>query len=222
MRGSTFSRRGAPPRRAGLPGRGTAFFPKESGGKERPGGFARPGPPSTGVHGGSGLYKQGRDQTCFAARFPGGLVTGAAAPWAARIGVVLQALKVVALYQVRPPGRRRCHAAEIPGQSPQPSVGATCGRPPRAEGALRRRPKLRIVRFAASGKAHSLRWASSPHRTRSAGLRRGPLFAAGKLPVGQLRGVHPIGGSRSSPLIGRFKGWVQGGLGVKKRAGGTF
>ena len=108
MRGSTFSRRGAPPRRAGLPGRGTAFFPKESGGKERPGGFARPGPPSTGVHGGGGLYKQGRGQACFAARFPGGLVTGAAAPWAARIGVAPQALEVVALYQVRPPGRRRC------------------------------------------------------------------------------------------------------------------
>ena len=25
-----------------------------------------------------------------------------------------------------------------------------------------------------------------------------------------------------NPLFGRFKGWVQGGLGVKKRAGGTF
>ena len=38
----------------------------------------------------------------------------------------------------------------------------------------RRRPKLRIVRFRAGPKAHSLRWASSPHRTRFAGLRRGP------------------------------------------------
>ena len=37
-----------------------------------------------------------------------------------------------------------------------------------------RRHKLRIARFAASGKAHSLHCASSPHRTRFAGLRRGP------------------------------------------------
>ena len=43
--------------------------------------------------------------------------------------------------------------------------------PPKAR---RRRPKLRIVRFRAGPKAHSLRWASSPHRTRFAGLRRGP------------------------------------------------
>ena len=40
--------------------------------------------------------------------------------------------------------------------------------------ARRRRPKLRIVRFRVGPKAHSLRWASSPHRTRCAGLRRGP------------------------------------------------
>ena len=40
-------------------------------------------------------------------------VTGAAAPRVARIGITLQALGVAALYQVRPPGRRRCHAAEI-------------------------------------------------------------------------------------------------------------
>ena len=46
-----------------------------------------------------------------------------------------------------------------------------------------RRHKLRIPRFAASGKAHSLRCASSPHATRFAGLARGPRscgFAAGK------------------------------------------
>ena len=41
-------------------------------------------------------------------------VTGAAAPRAARIGITLQALTAAALYQVRPPGRHRCHAAEIP------------------------------------------------------------------------------------------------------------
>ena len=57
------------------------------------------------------------------------------------------------------------------------SVGATCGRPPRAEGALRRRPKLRIVRIRVNAKAHSLRWASfsppNPLRWASAGPRPG-------------------------------------------------
>ena len=38
----------APPRGAGLPGRGTAFFPKESGGKERAGGLRPPWPPQYG------------------------------------------------------------------------------------------------------------------------------------------------------------------------------
>ena len=37
-----------------------------------------------------------------------------------------------------------------------------------------RRHKLRIARFAVNGKARSLHCASSPHRTRFAGLRRGP------------------------------------------------
>ena len=37
-----------------------------------------------------------------------------------------------------------------------------------------RRHKFQIIRFAASGKAHSFHCASSPHRTRFAGLRRGP------------------------------------------------
>ena len=100
-----------------------------------------PAPPSTGAHGGGGLYGQGIDQPRIAARPIGTYVTGAAAPRVARIGVALQALEMVALYQVRPPGRRRCHASEIPGQSPQPSVGVhLCVRPPRAEGALQRKP----------------------------------------------------------------------------------
>ena len=38
----------APPHGAGLPGRGTAFFPKESGGKERAGGLRPPWPPQYG------------------------------------------------------------------------------------------------------------------------------------------------------------------------------
>ena len=50
-----------------------------------------------------------------------GFVTGAAAPWAARIGITPQALEVVALYRPGPPGRRRCHAAEGPGCPSQPA-----------------------------------------------------------------------------------------------------
>ena len=46
-----------------------------------------------------------------------------AAPRAARIGITPQTLKAVALYQLVPPGRRRCHASEIPGQSRRLSVG---------------------------------------------------------------------------------------------------
>ena len=97
-------------------------------------------PPSTGAYGGGGLYKQGKDRARVAARFPGNDVTGAAAPWAARIGITLQALEVVSLYLPGPPGRRRCHASEIPGQSPWPSVGAhLCVRAP-SRGALQRKP----------------------------------------------------------------------------------
>ena len=36
----------------------------------------------------------------------------AAVSWVARIGITLQALIVVALYQLGPSGRRRCHASE--------------------------------------------------------------------------------------------------------------
>ena len=74
----------------------------------------RPRPPNTGVHGGGGLYGQGKDRPCIAARFLCTYVTGAAAPRAARIGITLQALKGVALYRLGPPGRRWCHASEIP------------------------------------------------------------------------------------------------------------
>ena len=175
---------------------------RRNGGKEGPGGFALPGPPSTGDHGGGRLYGQGKKPTAhcrpfrrhkfqiirFAASgkahsfhcalapvaalrfpgqtgppiapllFPGSLypplaalrretlptepaslgfgggpvftyVTGAAAPRAARIGITLQALWVVALYRLGPPGRRRCHATEIlwksreSGPPPKPSGG---------------------------------------------------------------------------------------------------
>ena len=50
------------------------------------------------------------------------------------------------------------------------------GRKPTAHCRPLRRHKLRIARFAASGKARSLHCASSPHRTRFAGLRRGPRY----------------------------------------------
>ena len=48
---------------------------------------------------------------------------GAAAPWVARIGITPQALMTAALYRPGTPGRRRCHASEIPGQSRRLSVG---------------------------------------------------------------------------------------------------
>ena len=118
---------------------GAPISSRRNGGKEGPGGFAHPGPPNTGAHGGGALCLVCKDQPRIAARFIDSHVTGAAAPWEARIGITLQALRVTALYRLGPPGRRR---------------NVTC-------------------RTA---------W-----------------------------GVHPIGGSRSSPLIGRFKGWVQGG-----------
>ncbi len=113
-----------------------------------------PAPPVRGAHGGGGLYVQGRDQACIAARFVGTscgslaspqaaklvpstvpplptepaslgfgggpvmiISPGAAAPWVARIGVTLQALRAAALYRLGPPGRHWCHASEIPRHS---------------------------------------------------------------------------------------------------------
>ena len=84
-----------------------------------------PGAPQTGAHGGGGLYGQGKDQPRIAARFIVSHVTGAAAPRAARIGITLQALKVAALYQLGPPGRRRCLASEILWRSWQLENGAS-------------------------------------------------------------------------------------------------
>ena len=111
MRGSLFSRRDPPGRACAA---SAPISSQRNGGKEGPGGFAHPGPPSTGAHGGGGLYRQGKDQPRIAACFPGTHVTGAAAPRAARIGITLQALMAAALYRPGPPGRRWCHAAEIP------------------------------------------------------------------------------------------------------------
>ena len=50
------------------------------------------------------------------------------------------------------------------------------GQRPAAHRRPLRRHKLRIARFAVNGKARSLHCASSPHRTRFAGLRRGPRY----------------------------------------------
>ena len=48
---------------------------------------------------------------------------------------------------------------------------------------LHRRPKLRIIRFRVNAKAHSLRWASSPHDDHSVGSPRGaPLGAPSRTP----------------------------------------
>ena len=57
-----------------------------------------------------------------------------AAPRAARIAVTPQALRAAALYRVRPPGRHRCHAPEIPRRSPRVCVGL--GEPVRLPGPL--------------------------------------------------------------------------------------
>ena len=87
------------------------FLPKEMG--EKKGRGLCPLDPQTGAHGGGGMYGQGKDQPRIDARFPGTYVTGAAAPRVARIGITPQALTAAALYRLGPPGRHRCHAAEL-------------------------------------------------------------------------------------------------------------
>ena len=91
----------------------------------------------------------------------------------------------------------------------------------------RRRPKLRIVRFRAGPKAHSLRWASSPHRTRCAavggfaalrmrrapcgyfaGLRRGPQLpqAPANGAGGNARSVYALSVQPTAAVSPRFGG----------------
>ncbi len=116
---------GDPPRgrlRGGRP----HFFPKKWG-ERRAGGLRPPWPPSTGAVGGGALYRQGRNRACINARFLFGFEAGAAAPWAARIGITLQTLWVAALYRPGPPGRRRCLAAEIPRRLCRLASGASGG-----------------------------------------------------------------------------------------------
>ena len=54
----------------------------------------------------------------------------------------------------------------------------------------RRRPKLRIVRFRAGPKAHSLRWASSPRDDHFVGSPRGPHWARPRGIPQQMTGDH--------------------------------
>ena len=136
---------------------GAPISSQRNGGKEGPGGFAHPGPPSTGAHGGGGLYGACKNRVGIAARSIGTDATGAAAPRAARIGITPQALIAVALYQPGPPGRRRCHAAEIPGRPLWPFVGG---------GHLADPPFPRVSpRFRGA----SVRRAAHPRRTRPMG-----------------------------------------------------
>ena len=159
---------------------------RRNGGKEGPGGFAHPGPPNTGAHGGGALCLVCKDQPRIAARFPGCVGKGVAAPRAARIGITPQALMIVALYRLGPPGRHRCHAAEIPWclwrlgngapGSSRPTQGRAyvCAR-------LERRPRYEVR-----------------GRRRNVSCRTA-------------WGVHPIGGSRSSPLLVVSRGGCRAG-----------
>ena len=122
-------RAGACPRRY-LPGyspggtparRAPPFLPEEMGGKKGRGAPPTLDPPIRGFMAAESCTDKARTGR---ASTPGsffGFVTGAAAPWVARIGITPQALEVVALYRPGPPGRRRCHAAEGPGCPSQPA-----------------------------------------------------------------------------------------------------
>ena len=75
---------------------------------------------------------------------------------------------------------------------------------------LHRRPKLRIIRFRVNAKAHSLRWASSPHDDHSVGSPRGaPLGAPSRTPGHLLLprwGNSPCRAPRSQQLQGKTGG----------------
>ena len=121
-----------------------------------------------------------------------GFVTGAAAPWAARIGITPQALEVVALYQPGPPGRRRCHAAEGPGCPSQPAGNCSLCRggyhPPAC-------PRNRLPRGARQGEL--------PQR----GKRRCPGVRPGPPPVCP-RNHWPRGARRpGAPFVYRGAPW---------------
>ena len=196
-----------PPRWAGLPGRGTAFFPKESGGKERAGGVP-PAPPKTGAHGGGGLCLACKNRACIAARSMGDYVTGAAAPRVARIAVTLQALQRAALYQLGPPGRRRYHASEIPwclwrlengaSRMPRPTSSAQA-----TDRSLPGKPESSFPPLGLLSPRRPLRWVAagaplgaSPGAPRQTGDHRSPLRTARRV-------VAPYG-----PAVAGASGWM--------------
>ena len=97
---------------------------------------------------------------------------------------------------------------------PRPGRPAHPGVPRRIAGDHRspphRRPKLRIIRFRVNAKAHSLRWASSPHDDHSVGSPRGaPLGAPSRTPGHLLLprwGNSPCRAPRSQQLQGKTGG----------------
>ena len=93
-----------------------------------------------------------------------------------------------------PLGRRGGPIGRVPGGTPadgRPQVAPTDGAPSRR--APRRRHKLRIARFAASGKARSLHCASSPHDDHFVGSPRGPHWE------------DTLGGAVSDTWLGKAK-----------------
>ena len=104
------------------------------------------------------------------------------------------------------------------GALPPKYRGGCCGWETARQGcrALHRRPKLRIVRFRASPKAHSLRWASSPHGDHSVGSPRGPQFLRPSRAGGALQRKPPgrAGASLFQPVEDHLGHLDAGGAGL--------
>ena len=154
-------------------------------------GPARPGPPFLPEEMGG---KKGRGAPPALDPPVRGFMAAVGCVWSARTGLALPpALREITLQALPRPGWhasglpcKPCKGLRCTGLARRAAAGAM---PPKYRGvyggletarqgcrALHRRPKLRIVRFRASPKAHSLRWASSPHDDHSVGSPRGPQF----------------------------------------------
>ncbi len=100
-------------------------------------------------------------------------------------------------------GHRGTHDAKL--DLPPWAGGPICllvAAPPNPFEQPHRPHKLRILRLAASGKAHSLRCSSSPHATRFAELARGPLWAGcAFLRNAFLTGLRPSGTVEKSAFL---------------------
>ena len=162
-----------------------------SPGHPRGGGPARPGPPFLPEEMGR---KKGRGAPPTLDPPVRGLMAAVGCVWPARTGLALPPVLSAITLQALP--RLGWHASRLPckpckglrytswarraaaGTMPPKYHGVYGGLKTARQGcrALHRRPKLRIVRFRASPKAHSLRWASSPHDDHSVGSPRGPQF----------------------------------------------